>query len=177
MRTRSRSIALPVALGLLSFGIHVFVNAVGGYGYFRDELSPGMQSTSPPDTSTNHPSRSSYASPGPSWAILFSQSLRPCDRPGLSVAILGLLVRRLSGGRTAMVITSLLFICSAQILGFRHCLDEQPRHPVLDPGGTSLSSSTNAPLPEDGCPRPGLGLGLLNKTSVFGWCGIGVASC
>src|SRR6185436_7127278 len=108
-------------MALTSLGIHLLVNALGGYGYFRDELYYLA--------CTRHLAAGYVDQPPFSIFLLalarivlgdsvFAIRLIPAILSGLSVATLCLLVRRMSGGRTAMVLTSLLFICSAQILGF-----------------------------------------------------------
>ncbi len=108
-------------MGLLSFGMHLLVNALGGYGYFRDELYYLACSRHLAAGYVDQPPFSIFLLALARTFLgdsVFAIRLIPAIVSGLSVAILCLLVRRLSGGRTAMVIASLAFICSAQILGF-----------------------------------------------------------
>jgi 4-amino-4-deoxy-L-arabinose transferase-like glycosyltransferase len=108
-------------MGLLSFGIHLLVNALGGYGYFRDELyylacsrhlAPGYVDQPPFSIFLLALSRTFLGD------TVFAIRLVPAIVSGLSVVILCRLVRRLNGGPTAMAIASLAFICSGHILSF-----------------------------------------------------------
>ena len=56
----SRQSGTIVGLALLSLGVHVAVNALGGYGWFRDELYyVACSGTSPRGTWTSRRCRSS----------------------------------------------------------------------------------------------------------------------
>jgi hypothetical protein len=174
----SRPINIAAFMALLSLGVHLFVNALGGYGYFRDELYY---------LACSRHLAAGYVDQPPFSILLlaltrallgdsvFAIRLIPAIASALSVAVLCLMVRKLNGGRTAMVIASLSFIASGQLLGFHTfysmnsldvlfwllagyllvCLAERPT-----PGRWSLLGLA-------------LGLGLLNKTSVL-WLGAGI---
>jgi hypothetical protein len=105
----------------VSLGIHLLVNALGGYGYFRDELYY---------IACSRHLAAGYVDQPPFSILLlalarllmgdsvFAIRLVPAIASALSVGVLCLLVRRLSGGRTAAVIAALSFIASGQLLGF-----------------------------------------------------------
>ena len=165
-------------MGLLSFGIHLLVNALGGYGYFRDELYYLACSRHLAAGYVDQPPFSIFLLALARTFLgdsVFAIRLIPAIVSGVSVAVLCLLVRKLSGGRTAMVITSLAFICSAQILGFHAYYSMNS----LDILFWILAAYILVLLNERAEPRRWvllglvLGLGLLNKTSVI-WLGAGV---
>src|SRR5678815_2369037 len=168
-------------MGLLSFGMHVLVNALGGYGYFRDELYYLACSRHLAAGYVDQPPFSIFLLALARTFLgdsVFAIRLVPAIVSGLSVGILCLLVRRLGGGRTAMVITSLAFICSAQILGFHAYYSMNS----LDILFWVLAAYILVLLNEHASPKRWvllglvLGLGLLNKTSVL-WLGAGIGVC
>ena len=167
-------------MGLLSFGIHLLVNALGGYGYFRDELyylacsrhlAPGYVDQPPFSIFLLALSRTFLGD------TVFAIRLVPAIVSGLSVVILCRLVRRLNGGPTAMAIASLAFICSGHILSFHAYYSMNS----LDILFWLVAAYVLVLLGERPTARRWvllglvLGVGLLNKTSVI-WLGAGVGA-
>jgi len=171
--------AVPIiSLGLLSLAVHLIANALGGYGYFRDELY--------------YIACSKHLSAGyvdqPPFSILVLACTRllfgdsvfairavPAIASALSVMTLCLLVRRIGGGRTAMFLASLCFLASPLLLATHTYYSMNS----LDVLFWLLAAYTLVHVIE----RPSLpawlrlgaiiGLGLLNKASVL-WLGAGV---
>src|SRR6185436_7501929 len=118
--TRAAENAAVLMMVVLSLGIHLAVNALARYGYFRDELYYIACSKRLAFGYVDQPPFSIYA-----LAVarsLFGESvfairLVPAILSSLSVFALCLLVRRMGGGRLAMVLASLCFMASAQLLG------------------------------------------------------------
>ncbi len=168
-------------LMLLTLGIHVAANAFGGYGYFRDELYYIACSKHLAAGYVDHPPLSIFVLAATRLLIgdsLFAIRLVPAIASALSVAILCLLVRRMGGGRTALVLASLCFLASPQILGLTgfysmNSLDILiwlvAAYVLLRLVETPQSLSLWLLL------GLVLGLGLLNKVSVL-WLGAGVGA-
>ena len=180
MKTFSRSVAVTLVMGLLGLGVHLLVNALGGYGYFRDELYYLACSRHLAAGYVDQPPFSIFLlwltriSLGDS---LFAIRLIPAMISGLSVVVLCQLVRRLGGGSIAMVIASLAFIGSGQMLSFftyysMNCLDILF---WLLTAYVLVLLSERATLKRWAVLGLVLGVGLLNKTSVI-WLGAGVAA-
>ena len=170
----------PVVLGLalLSLGVHLAVNAFAGYGYFRDELYYIACS--------KHLALGYVDQPPLSIGVLalarallgdsvFAIRLVPAIASSVSVVVLCFLVRRLGGGRSAMILASLCFMASPLLLG-THAYYSMNSLDVL-----FWLLAAHALLGVREYPTLGawlwlgaiLGLGLLNKTSVL-WLAAGV---
>ena len=170
----------PVLLALLSLCIHLLVNALGGYGYFRDELYYIACS--------RHLAAGYVDQPPLSILVLalsrhvlgdsvFAIRLIPAIASALSVAVLCLLVGELNGGRTAALIASLAFIASGQLLAVHSYYSMNSFDVLL----WLLAAYVIVMLGERATIGRWillgvvLGLGLLNKTSVI-WLGAGVGA-
>src|SRR5512135_719971 len=93
-----------IALALVSLGVHVAVNALGGYGYFRDELYYIACSKHLAAGYVDQPPLSIFVMAATRFLLddsVFAIRLVPALASGLSTAVLCLLVRRLGGGRAA----------------------------------------------------------------------------
>jgi hypothetical protein len=171
------TILMMAALALVA---HLVVNALGGYGYFRDELYYIACSKRLAAGYVDQPPLSIFVMAGARRILgdsVFAIRLVPAILSGVSVALVGLLARRMGGGRAAIVLASLAFIAAPQMLGF---------HTYFSMNSLDITFwllAVHALLGAAG--RGGLrawlwlglvlGLGLLNKTSVL-WLGAGVAS-
>jgi 4-amino-4-deoxy-L-arabinose transferase-like glycosyltransferase len=159
---------------------HIVANALGGYGYFRDELYYIACSKRLAAGYVDQPPLSIFIMAGARRIVgdsVFAIRLVPAILSGVSVALIGVLARRLGGGRAAIVLASLAFIAAPQMLGFHtyfsmNSLDIMfwllAVHALLGAAGRGgLRAWLWLGLV--------LGLGLLNKTSVL-WLGAGVAA-
>jgi hypothetical protein len=169
-----------LTLAALSLAMHVAVNTFGGYGYFRDELYYVACSHRLAAGYVDQPPLSIFVLAGARLLLgqsVFAIRLAPALVSALSVAILCLIVRRMGGGRGAMVLASLAFMAAPQIAGFHayysmNSLDIMfwllAIYLLL---GVAERGSLGAWL------RFGLvlGLGLLNKTSAL-WLSAGVGA-
>jgi hypothetical protein len=179
-RLRSRSIPVAGVMALASLGIHLLVNALGGYGYFRDELYYLA--------CTRHLAAGYVDQPPLSIFLLaltrsllgdsvFAIRLIPAICSALSVAVVCMLVRKLNGGRTAAVIAALAFIASGQLLSFHTYYSMNS----LDILFWLLAAYVLVLLAELATPGRWVllgvvsGLGLLNKTSVL-WLAAGIGA-
>ena len=176
--TRAAENAAVLMMVVLSLGIHLAVNALARYGYFRDELYYIACSKRLAFGYVDQPPFSIYA-----LAVarsLFGESvfairLVPAILSSLSVFALCLLVRRMGGGRLAMVLASLCFMASAQLLG-HHTYYSMNSFDIL-----FWLLTANVVLTVSERPTRSswlwlgaiLGLGLLNKVSVL-WLSAGV---
>ena len=107
-------------MALLSLGVHLAVNAFGGYGYFRDELYYIACSKHLAAGYVDQPPLSLFVLAATRLLLgdsVFAIRLVPAIASALSVIVLCLLVRRMGGHRMAMVIASLCFVASPQLLG------------------------------------------------------------
>jgi dolichyl-phosphate-mannose-protein mannosyltransferase len=167
-----------LAMALLSLVVHLAVNAFGGYGYFRDELyyiacsrhlAPGYVDQPPLSIAVLAIARTLLGD------SVFAIRLVPALVSSVSVIVLCLLVRRLGGRGSAMVLASLCFMASPQLLG-AHTYYSMNSFDVL-----FWLLAAHATLGVRGNPTLGawlrlgaiVGLGLLNKTSVL-WLAAGV---
>ena len=171
------TIAIMAGLALL---VHLAVNLFGGYGYFRDELYY---------IACSHRLAAGYVDQPPlsifvlavnrllSGDSLFALRLVPALAGGLSTAVICLLVRRMGGGRTAMILASLCFLASPHLVAFHsffsmNCLDILfwllAAYALL---GVIESPSLRGWL----WLGLALGLGMLNKISML-WLGAGIAA-
>ena len=167
-------------MAVLAFAMHIAANTLGGYGYFRDELYYIACSKRLAAGYVDQPPLSIFFLAvarrvlGDSvWAI----RLVPAVLSGVSAALVGLLARRMGGGRAAIVLASLAFIAAPQILGF---------HTYYSMNSFDIAFWLLAVHALLGAAERGdlgrwlllglvLGLGLLNKTSVL-WLGAGVGA-
>jgi hypothetical protein len=163
-----------------ALGVHLVVNAVGGYGYFRDELYYIACSKHLAAGYVDQPPLSIFVMAGVRGLLgdsVFAIRLVPAILSGVSVALIGVLARRLGGGRAAIVLASLAFIAAPQMLGFHAYFSMNS----LDILFWLLAVHALLGAAESGALRAWLwlglilGLGLLNKTSVL-WLGAGVGS-
>jgi hypothetical protein len=169
-----------LVMAVVALVVHLVVNALGGYGYFRDELYYIACSKRLAAGYVDQPPLSIFVMAAARRILgdsVFAIRLVPAVLSGVSVALIGLLARRMGGGRAAIVLASLAFIAAPQMLGFHayfsmNSLDIMfwllAVHALLaaaERGGLSAWLWLGLIL----------GLGLLNKTSVL-WLGAGVAS-
>jgi hypothetical protein len=167
-------------MALLSLGVHLAVNAFGGYGYFRDELYYIACSKRPAAGYVDQPPLSVLilaAARLLTGDSVFGIRLVPAIASALSVTVLCLLVRRMGGGRAAMVVASLCFLASPQLQG-AHTYYSMNSLDIL-----FWLLAAHAMLRIVECPGlhswlwlgTVLGLGLLNKTSAL-WLAGGIAT-
>ena len=170
-----------VVLCLVPLLVHLAVNLFGGYGYFRDELYYIACSKRLGAGYVDQPPFSIWLMALVRLLIgdsVFAIRLVPAILSALSVALVCLIVRKMNGGRVALVLASLAFIASGQILGFHSFYSMNS----LDIFFWLLAGFLLVRLVEGPTTRRWLvlglvlGLGLLNKTSVL-WLGAGVAAC
>lgn len=179
-KTTARHTGTIVGLALLSMGVHVAVNALGGYGYFRDELYYLACSRHLAAGYVDQPPLSIFLLAAIRSVLgdsLFAIRLVPAFASGLSTAVICLLVRRMGGGRTAMVLASLCFLASPHLVAFHsffsmNCLDVffwlLAAYALL---GVIERPSLRAWL----WLGLALGLGALNKISIL-WLAAGIAA-
>ncbi len=177
---RPRHDGTILIMAALAFAAHLVVNALGGYGYFRDELYYIACSKRLAAGYVDQPPLSILVMAGARRILgdsVFAIRLVPAILSGVSVALIGLLARRMGGGRAAIVLASLAFIAAPQMLGFHTYFSMNS----LDVTFWVLAVHALLGAAERGGLRAWLwlglvlGLGLLNKTSVL-WLGAGVAS-
>ena len=167
-------------MAALAFAVHVAANAFGGYGYFRDELYYIACSKRLAAGYVDQPPLSIFVLAGARRALgdsVWAIRLVPAILSGISTALVGLLARRMGGGRAAIVLASLAFIAAPQILGFHTYYSMNS----FDIAFWLLAVHALLGAAERGGLRDwlllglALGLGLLNKTSVL-WLGAGVGA-
>jgi hypothetical protein len=167
-------------MAVLAFAVHIVVNVLGGYGYFRDELYYIACSKHLAAGYVDQPPLSIIVLAGTELVFgnsIFAIRLVPAILSGVSAALVGLLARRMGGGRAAVVLASLAFIAAPQILGFHTYYSMNS----LDIMFWLLAVHALLDAAERGTLRNWvllglvLGLGLLNKTSVL-WLGAGVGA-
>jgi len=176
----ARHTGTVVTLALLSLGIHVAVNLFGGYGYFRDEFYYIACSKHLAAGYVDQPPLSIFVLAAARRLLgesVFAIRLVPAIVSALSVTALCLLVRRMGGNARAMVIASLCFLASPQLLGFHtyYSMNSLDILFWLLIAHALLGVSENPTLPAWLWLGAILGLGLLNKTSVL-WAAAGVAT-
>ena len=172
--------ATIVFLSLLPLAIHLAVNLFAGYGYFRDELYYIACAKRLGAGYVDQPPFSIFVLALVRLLIgdsVFAIRLVPAVLSALSVAAVCLLVRKVRGGRVAMVLAALSFIASGQLLGF-HAYYSMNGLDIFFWLVAAYSLVEVAERPTTGrwiVLGLVLGLGLLNKTSVL-WLGAGVAA-
>jgi hypothetical protein len=175
-----RPTATIAVLCLLPLAIHVAVNALGGYGYFRDELYYIACSKHLAAGYVDHPPFSIFLLALVRVLIgdsVFAIRLVPAIASALSVAVVCGLVLKMQGGRAAVVVAALAFTCSGQLLGY-HAFYSMNSLDILF---WLVAAYVLVGLGERATTRRWvvlglvLGLGLLNKTSVL-WLGAGIAA-
>ena len=165
-----------VGLALLSLCVHVAVNALGGYGYLRDELYYIACSRHLAAGNVDQPPLSIFRLAAARRLIgdsVFAIRLVPAILSGVSVALIGLLARRMGvGARPScwrswpprdVVPTRYFSMNSLDIMFWLLAV-----HALL-------GAAERGGLPAWLWLGLVLGLGLLNKTSVL-WLGAGVAA-
>ena len=168
-----------VAMALLSLALHLSVNAFGGYGYFRDELYYIACSRHLAAGYVDQPPLSIFILAAARFLLgdsVFALRMVPALASALSVTALCLLVRRLGGPPSAMVVASLCFLASPMLLG-AHTYYSMNGLDVLLWLLAAHALLTIVERPSLGgwlCLGTVLGLGLLNKVSVL-WLAAGMA--
>jgi hypothetical protein len=171
---------MVAAMALLSMGLHLAANALGGYGYFRDELYYIACSKHLAAGYVDQPPLSIFLLAAARFLLgdsVFAIRLVPAIASGLSVTVLCLLVRRLGGPPAAMAVASLCFLASPMLLSAHTYYSMNS----LDILFWLLAAHALVGIVEG--PSLGgwlwlgaiLGLGLLNKISVL-WLATGVAT-
>jgi hypothetical protein len=177
---QSTPTATIVVLCLLPLAIHLAVNPLGGYGYFRDELYYIACAKRLGAGYVDHPPFSIYVLALVRLLIgdsVFAIRLVPALTSALSVALVCGLVLKMGGGRAALIVAALAFTCSGQILGY-HAFYSMNSLDILF---WLVAAYVLVGLVEQPTTRRWvtlglvLGLGLLNKTSVL-WLGAGIAA-
>src|SRR5262249_41259110 len=100
--------------------LHLLVITVGGYGYFRDELYYIACSKHLAAGYVDQPPLSIFLLAATRLLIgesLFAIRLVPAFLSGLSVLLVCLIVRKMNGGRMAMLLASLAFLAAPDLLG------------------------------------------------------------
>ena len=120
MKSVATDTGTAIALGGLSMAIHLAVNAFGGYGYFRDELYYLACARHLSAGYVDQPPLSIFVLALAKLLLgqsVFAIRLVPAITSGVSVIVLCFLVRRMGGGRAAMVLATLCFLASPLLLG------------------------------------------------------------
>ena len=167
-------------MAALSLAVHLVVNALGGYGYFRDELYYIACSKRLAAGYVDQPPLSIFVMAGARHLLgdsIFAIRLVPAVVSALSVTLVGLLARRMGGGRGAIVLASLAFIAAPQILAFNGYFSMNSLDIMFWVWAVYLllGASERGGLAGWLALGLALGLGLLNKTSVL-WLGVGVCA-
>ena len=176
----ARQTGTVMALVLLSLGVHLAANALGGYGYFRDELYYIACSKHLAAGYVDQPPLSIFLLAATIRVLgdsVFAIRLVPAMTSAASVAVLCVIVRRAGGKRAAMVLASLCFLASPQLLGF-HTFYSMNSLDILFWLLAALALLRVAESPDFRawlCLGLVLGLGLLNKTSVL-WLAAGIGA-
>jgi len=173
--------ATIVVLCLVPLAIHLAVNLFGGYGYFRDELYYIACTKHLGAGYVDQPPFSIYVLALVRLLIgdsVFAIRLVPAMLSALSVAVVCLLVRKMQGGRVALVLAALSFIASGQLLGFHayYSMNSIDIFIWLVAGYLLVRVAEHPTTGRWVVLGLVLGLGLLNKTSVL-WLGAGIAAC
>jgi Dolichyl-phosphate-mannose-protein mannosyltransferase len=177
--TRGETIALAI-MASLSLGIHLAVNALARYGYFRDELYYIACSKRLAAGYVDQPPLSIDLLAAATALVghsVFAIRLVPALVSALSVIVLGLLVRRMDGRGTAMVVAAICFMASPLLLA-EHTYYSMNCFDILFGLVVAYGLLRVSERPTLGAwlgLGVVLGLGLLNKTSVL-WMGAGVAA-
>ena len=169
-----------IALGTFSLAIHLLVNALGGYGYFRDELYYLACSRHLSAGYVDQPPFSILVLAGARLLLgqsVFAIRMVPALASGLSVIVLCLLVRRMGGGRSAMILATLSFLASPLLLG-THTYYSMNSLDVLFwlVAAHALLGIVDQPTLRGWLWLGAVvGVGLLNKTSML-WMGAGLGA-
>ncbi len=167
-------------LPLLAFVVHLAALTFGGYGWFRDELYYLACSRRLAAGYVDQPPFSIFVLAVARRLLgesVLAVRLVPALLSGVSVLVIGRVVRRLGGGPVAISLASLAFMASPQILGF-HAYYSMNSFDILFWLLAALALLRVAERPDlRGWLVLGmvLGLGLLNKTSVL-WLCAGIAA-
>jgi hypothetical protein len=166
-------------MAALATSVHLLVNGLGGYGYFRDELYYIACSQHLAAGYVDHPSFSILVMAAVRLVVgesVFAIRLVPALLAGLATALVGGLARRLGGAPLAVAMSALAFIVSPYVMSFYAYYSMNS----FDSLFWLLAVHALVGLVEE----PGvrrwlwlglvLGLGLSNKTSVL-WLGAGIA--
>jgi hypothetical protein len=176
----SKNVGTIITMAFVSLGVHLAVNALGGYGYFRDELYYIACSKHLAAGYVDQPPLSIWLLALTRRTLgesVFAIRLVPAILSALSTALVCLLASRMGGGRTAMILGGLSFLAAPQLLGFQAYYSMNS----LDILFWLLAAHALLGLAEHASLRRWtwlgviLGLGLLNKISVL-WLGAGVAA-
>jgi len=176
----SRFDALLLILPSLKLLLHLAT--AGGYGYFRDELYYLACADHPAFGYVDHPPFSILVLKV--WTAVFGRSLVsirfvPALAGALTVLLIGLLARRMGGGRLAQQMAMLAAVCAPMEMGLVNFFSMN----ALDLMFWALAAYllTDILLDERPATRKWivlgvvLGLGLQNKISVL-WLGAGIAA-
>jgi hypothetical protein len=168
-----------IALASIKFLIHLFVNFKGGYGIFRDELYYLACADHLSWGYVDHPPFSIYLLSA--WKFVFGDSLFsirfiPALAGGLTVFITGMIVHKLQGGRTAVVMACLAVVAAPVLLAMNTIYSMNSIDILL---WTAAAFILITIIEEN---RPVrwiilgiiIGVGLLNKISM-GWFAAGLA--
>ena len=178
---RPTTTATIVILCLVPLVIHVAVNLFGGYGYFRDELYYIACAKRLGAGYVDQPPLSIHLLALVRLLIgdsVFAIRLIPAILSALSVGVVCLLVRKMQGGRAALILAALAFIASGQLLAFHayYSMNSLDIFFWLAAGYLLVRVVENPTTGRWLALGLVLGLGLLNKTSVL-WLGAGVTAC
>lgn len=172
------STGILIYLALFTLLLHFYTNAIGGYGYFRDELYYIACSEHLALGYVDQPPLSIYILAINRWLFgdsIFALRLLPAIAAAFTVFLTGLMVRRLGGGRFAQALGAIAVIAAPIQSGYSaifsmNCFD------VLLWAGVAyitiiLVKNDNPKL----FPILGLlvGLGAFNKISML-WLGCGL---
>lgn len=181
----NRRLELKACLGLLAglalakLALHLFVNGLGGYGIFRDELYYLACSRHLDLGYVDHPPLSVYLLALNSWLFgksIFALRFLPALFGSMTIFLIGLLARELGGGRWALLLAglsslvSLIFLAMSSVYSM-NALDHLVWAVVALLVARLLRTRKNAYWPLIGGM---VGLGLLNKVGVL-WLGAGIA--
>jgi hypothetical protein len=164
----------------VAIAVHLLANGFGGYGYFRDELYYIACSKRLAAGYVDQPPLSIFVMAAVRNLLgesLFAIRFVPALLSGISVAFVGLLARRLGGGRAAIMLASLAFLAAPLLRAF-HSYFSMNSFDVLF--GLLALHALLGVAERDSLGRwlllgLVLGLGLLNKTSVL-WLGGGIGT-
>lgn len=115
-----RSTLIILAFAAAEVLLHLFTNASGGYGYFRDELYYIACSRHLAAGYVDQPPLASYilfASIKLFGDSIFALRLLPALASGLTVYLAGLMTRKMGGGLFAVVLASLSVAIAPEFLG------------------------------------------------------------
>ncbi|MBN2362708.1 glycosyltransferase family 39 protein [candidate division WOR-3 bacterium] len=179
-KARSSNWVTIFVMAVLALTVLIIANTIGGYGYFRDELYYIACSKHLDAGYVDQPPLSIFVLAVACSLFgdsVFAIRLVPAILFGVSVALTGILARRMGGGRASIVLASLALLAAPQMLSLHtyfsmNSLDVMfwllAVHALI---GAAESARFKAWIWLGFV----LGLGLLNKTSVL-WLGAGVSA-